>query len=199
MCLRRLRAAPNRPDELLAGPGCPGPAFHATNAPMTIVVFSGALLLLGIAVVAVAWPLLQERRGQYQDDLTAETLADPLTELQAERDAIYRAIKELRFDYQVGKASEADYQAFDAHLRGQAALVLKQIDTLKKAEADPALDASLEAEIAALRQVNGSGPGRPPVPVAVAADKGTLNFCPQCGHRLQAGDRFCGKCGAALS
>lgn len=168
---------------------------------MTVVVFIGALLLLGIAAAAVAWPLLQERRGQFQADLVAETQAeaDPLAALYAQRDAIYQAIKELRFDYQVGKVSEADYKAFDGQLRGQAAAVLKQIDEIKKAEADPVLDASLEAEIAALRQVNGSGPGRPPVPVAVAADKGTLNFCPQCGHRLQAGDRFCGKCGAALS
>ncbi len=116
--------------------------------------------------------------------------------LYAQRDSIYQAIKELRFDYQVGKVSEADYNAFNAQLRGQAVLVLKQIDALKKAEADPALDAGLEAEIAALRQVNGSGPARP---TPVAAGKAALKFCPQCGHRLQAGDRFCGKCGAALS
>jgi hypothetical protein len=167
---------------------------------MTVVVFIGALLLLGIAVIAVAWPLLQERRGQFQTDLAAEMLAeaDPLTALVAQRDAIYQAIKELRFDYQVGKVSEADYKAFDTPLRGQAAAVLKEIDTLKKAESDPALDASLEAEIAALRQVNGSGPApRPSTPVP--AGKSALNFCPQCGHGLQAGDRFCGKCGAALS
>lgn len=167
---------------------------------MTVVVFVGALLLLGIAVIAVAWPLLQERRGQFQTDLAAETLAevDPLAALVAQRDAIYQAIKELHFDYQVGKVAEADYKAFDAQLRGQAAAVLKQIDALKKAEIDPALDASLEAEIAALRQVNGSGPV-PRSPVSVPAGKVVLNFCPQCGQRLQAGDRFCGKCGAALS
>lgn len=167
---------------------------------MTIVVFVGALLLLGIAVLAIAWPLIQERRGVVDAELAIELLpaADPLLELHAQRDAIYQAIRELRFDHQVGKVSETDFAAFDAQLRGQAARVLQQIDELRQAEADPALDASLEAEIASLRQVNGSRPARPasqPVPAGQAGP----NFCPQCGQRLQAGDRFCGKCGAALS
>ena len=166
---------------------------------MTIVVFVGALLLLGIAILAVAWPLIQERRGVAAAELAADVLPadDPLLELQAQRDAIYQAIRELRFDHQVGKVSEADFAAFDAQLRGQAALVLQQIDAVHQAEADPALDAALEAEIAALRQVNGSGPAK--TALAVPAGKPALNFCPQCGHKLQAGDRFCGKCGAALS
>jgi hypothetical protein len=163
---------------------------------MTIVVFVGALLLLGIAVLAVAWPLIQERRGVVTAALAVEMLpaTDPLLELQAQRDAIYQAIRDLRFDHQVGKVSEPDFAAFDAQLRGQAARVLQQIDALHQAEADPALEESLEAEIAALRRVNGSGPVRP-----VPAGQAGLNFCPQCGHRLQAGDRFCGKCGMALS
>jgi NADH pyrophosphatase NudC (nudix superfamily) len=170
---------------------------------MTLVVFIGALLLLGIAVIAVAWPLMEERRGRFSVVQAGETLAevDPLAELIEQRDAIYQAIRELRFDHQVGKVSEADFTAFDAQLRGRAALVLQQIDALGQAEADPELDASLEAEIAALRQVNSGAPAGSArlAPVAVPAGKAALNFCPQCGHRLQAGDRFCGKCGAALS
>jgi hypothetical protein len=169
---------------------------------MVVIVVVGALLLLGIAVVAVAWPLVQERRNQGQAELALDALpeVDPLVDLYAQRDSIYQAIRELRFDHQVGKVSDADYKAFDSHLRANAAAVLKQIDALKKAEADPALDASLEAEIAALRQVNGSGPIQPVSPAALApAGKDSLNFCPQCGQRLQPGSRFCGACGAALT
>ena len=76
----------------VAGPGAARPGFLANKLNMTIVVFVGALLLLGIAVIAVAWPLLQERRGQFQTDASAETLleADPLVALYAQRDALYR-------------------------------------------------------------------------------------------------------------
>lgn len=177
---------------------------------MTIWVILGTLILLGAAVLAVAWPLLQERRGLSPAELIVDTLpeTDPLVELQEQRDAIYQAIRELRFDQQVGKVSEADYKAFDAQLRTQAARVLKQMDTLQLAEADPTLDAALEAEISKLRHVQGDVrpvssrpaqlPNAQPQPAMAVGNGATANFCSQCGQRTRAGDRFCGACGAAL-
>lgn len=167
---------------------------------MTLVIIVGALALVGIAAAAIAFPLLQERDDpesvEIMEDLAA--VSDPLVELEAQRDAIYQAIRELRFDSEVGKVSETDYNIFDAQLKAQAVAVLKEIDALQSAEADPMLDARLEAEIAALRHVNGNSPPKPmqrePVPAGAAA----INFCPQCGTKAQAGDRFCGKCGSTL-
>ena len=166
---------------------------------MTGIVVTGALLLLALAVFAVAWPLWQEQRGQAARDLAVEALplADPLLDLQAQRDAIYQAIRELRFDQQVGKVSSADYAVFDAQLRGQAAQVLKQIDSLVAAEADQDLHENIEAEIASLRQIKDRLPvSAPAVPPGSSA---ALNFCPQCGRRLQVGDRFCGACGVQIA
>ena len=119
---------------------------------MIFVIVLGALLLIGIAAVAIAWPLVQERSGmpEYAIGGEAAVVEDPLVELTARRDSVYQALRELRFDHQVGKVSEADYKVFDAQLKGQAVAVLKEIDGLKKAEADPELDAQIEAEIAAL-------------------------------------------------
>lgn len=177
---------------------------------MTILVIVGALLLLAAAVVVVAWPLWQERRGLSHAELVVDTLpeTDPLVELQEQRDAIYQAIRELRFDQQVGKVSETDYKAFDTQLRTQAARVLKQMDALQLAEADSVLDAALEGEISRLRHIKdevrplasrpAQSPDAQPQPAMAIGNGATANFCSQCGQRTRPGDRFCGACGAAL-
>ncbi len=164
---------------------------------MIFVIVLGALVLIGIAALAIAWPLVQERSGlpEYAIGGEAAVVEDPLVELTARRDSVYQAIRELRFDHQVGKVSEADYKIFDAQLKGQAVAVLKEIDGLKKAEADPSLDAQIEAEIAALRS-NGQAPNS--APAAEAGPVAPVNFCPKCGAKVKPGDQFCGKCGTAL-
>ena len=167
---------------------------------MIFVVVVGALLLIGIAAVAVAWPLVQERRGgpEFMGNGEAAAVNDPLVELTAERNSVYQALRELRFDHQVGKVSEADYKIFDTQLKGKAVTVLKEIDALKKAEADPALDIEIEAEIAALRHTNGHEPDASHGASPAAGQAVPVNFCPKCGAKSQLGDKFCGKCGATV-
>ena len=163
---------------------------------MIFVIALGALLLIGIAAVAIAWPLVQERSGMPEYAIGGDPAAidDPLVALSAHRDSVYQAIRELRFDHQVGKVSEADYKVFDDQLKGQAVAVLKEIDGLKKAEADPDLGAQIEAEIAALRS-NGQTLSSAPAEVGPVVP---VNFCPKCGAKVRPGDQFCGQCGTVL-
>jgi len=155
---------------------------------MTFVIIIGALILIGLAVAAIAWPLFKERNETAEGLLAEETASDPMAELLEQRDAVYQALRELRFDYQVGKVSEDDYRAFDAQLKTQAVATLKAIDALKQVEADSDLDSRIEAEITALCQVNG----------ADSAASAAINVCPQCGYSLRTSDRFCGNCGAVV-
>ena len=83
---------------------------------MTAFVIAGGLLLLVVAAVAIAWPLLRRQEEAPIHEIEPVQAEDPMMELLARRDSIYQAIKELQFDYEVGKVSEADYQAFDAQL-----------------------------------------------------------------------------------
>ena len=166
------------------------------------VVLVGAVVLLAVTFLALAWPLVSGgRRAEPAHAglaLQPEAAADPLAELSAERDSIYQAIRELRFDFEVGKVSEADYKAFDAQLRTQAARTLQRIDALATAETDPARAAQLEQEIAARRQT-ADPPAAEPDEALPASTATRPRFCPQCGQRLAGDDRFCGACGHAIA
>jgi len=137
-----------------------------------------ALLLSVAALVAVAYPVLQ-REGQLRP--RRSSAREELDELLAQREAAFQALRELRFDHQVGKITDEDFAAFEAHLKQSAARALQALDEWEAA-ADRDLDRALEAEIAARR----------------AALAGVGRFCPACGRPAAAEDRFCGGCGAAL-
>ncbi len=177
-----------------------------------------ALVLSVGALAFVVWPLL--KRGP------APVLVedDRLTELLGRKDAVLKAIKDLEFDYQVGKLSEEDYQVYDQRLRRQAVALLQQIEQVAPQSAD--VDAALEAEIAQRRRV--LEPPRPAVkpvlaPVAAAAavatpvpmgaqspavvvaagpvangtasGSGAPRYCTNCGTRLETHHKFCANCG----
>lgn len=113
---------------------------------MMWIAFAIAAVVALAALAWVAWPLL--RRGPAP--IMVED--DRLTELLGRKDATLKAIKDLEFDYQVGKLSAADYQVYDQRLRSQAMSLMRQIEQLAPQSA--ALDASIEAEIAQRRRVH---------------------------------------------
>lgn len=169
------------------------------------------LIAIGMAAAAailVAWPLIQAAQTRAPQPTGRDQVLD---ELLARREAALTAIKDLEFDYLVGKIEEADYQALDARLRSEAIAILKAIDQhtggdLREASvrrereiarkrrprvapqpAPPSLEAQVEAEIAALRRQ----PAHPGTRSAAAS-------CASCGAALDAADRFCRNCGAPV-
>ncbi len=87
------------------------------------------MLFASIAIV-VLWPLLQGRDKE-APVAEAENRTPPsaLAQLQARRDAILIAVRDLDFDYQTGKLTEDEYLAQRESLMQQGVDILKQIDS----------------------------------------------------------------------
>ena len=82
-----------------------------------------ALMLTAFAVVS--WPLLDSAKGSASQDAEPDAERE---ELLNERDSMYRAIKELDFDYELGNLSSQDYESLRERYRSRAAAVLSSLD-----------------------------------------------------------------------
>jgi hypothetical protein len=150
-----------------------------------------------LAIYFVVSPLLKAGRA------TLVVEDDKLVELLGRRDSIMQAIKDLEFDYRVGKISQEDYQRLDQRLRRQAIGLMQQIE--KVAPESASLDEQLESIIAQYRQT----PVAPAIGTATAAinDKPdalpspppTTRFCTECGKPVEAGHKFCAYCGTPIA
>jgi hypothetical protein len=137
----------------------------------------GAIFIgLAIAMVTAAYvaePLIRTQRKLAPSQ-------KPETNRKAEAEAEYRAtlnaIRDLDFDFQTGKVLQADYGALREHYAARGAALLKELDQFRAAPR-PASDDEWEAAIRARRKAQA---------------------CPACGRAYKPGDKFCGKCGAAV-
>ena len=91
------------------------------------------VVLLGGVVWLVGAPL---RRGVAEERDAAE--AGERAELEAEKEAKYREIRDAELDHRTGKLSDADWRAQDRALRGEAVEILRRLDELDPPERDPA-------------------------------------------------------------
>lgn len=87
------------------------------------------ILALGLVVLVVAWPFLRTGPGRAADR-DAERIADLL----AERDSVYRQIRELELDHRTGKLVTADFRVQDRALRARAIELLRALDELGAGE-----------------------------------------------------------------
>ncbi|MHB8381432.1 MAG: zinc ribbon domain-containing protein [Candidatus Binataceae bacterium] len=164
---------------------------------------AAAMIVAGVAMFVAAplagglLPSRGKRRGPDQIDALR---------LEHERGLAVQGLRELEFDREMGKLSDADYEALRATLENRALVAMQSIERLaSEIESAPVavvalapkppllVEASRRAEPPRPAQISTFGATRP----GGAASRG-VRFCPQCGTRTIADARYCGECGLAL-
>jgi hypothetical protein len=161
-------------------------------------------ILLGLSIIILAGAfVLQPLRGPGTTGLPVD--GRRLSELQAERDRILDALREVDLDSTMGKLLPEDYHVQREALAMRGAAVLRQIDEAGGSAQAPSRRGALgepEAGVAAAPRDAADG-AEAELEAAVLQLRTRLGesrdpFCSQCGARLQAGDRFCANCGAPV-
>jgi len=167
----------------------------------------GIVVLVGVALVLVLYPLWQQTR--HEVSFQANGSGQTLEEYEARYQAQLAAIKDLMFDYEMGKVSSEDYETFVTKAKLEAAEIRQHLDSLSVAPASNGINAALDAEIEALiTRLRHNAPA--------SSDDNTLEeevdaeiellkqtqpeaitgiICPNCNHVLQPDDAFCSRCG----
>jgi hypothetical protein len=108
-----------------------------------------------------------------QKDLPPAEVEPPTKHLEARKAQIYENLRDLQFEFRVGKLSDEDYQRTKAELQNELATVMMEIEKV----------AAGVRGVAAVQS-----------PIASAVKK-----CPHCGAKFDKALKFCGECGKAMS
>jgi len=151
-------------------------------------------LVIAVAVLVVA-TLLYTLFVRATDIPAAEPVS-PTRHLEERRAAIYENLRDLQFEYRVGKLSDADYQQTKLTLQKELAGVIGEIQQVVKASA-AATGPSTKAASAA---VSAKATPGPTAIAGTAADPVKAAYtCPHCGAEFPLPLKFCGECGKEMS
>ncbi len=148
----------------------------------------GCALLTVVAGFYVLTPLFKEPKGNLEVELLAETELDRLLNRKA---VVYTNLKDLEFEYKMGRLGDADFKRLEAGYKSEAASILQKLDQMG-VEKD--LDEKIEKDIAASKtRLFAKSEAKPAEAKAKPSGR-----CPSCGAALIAGKKFCADCGHQL-
>jgi hypothetical protein len=130
-----------------------------------------------IAIVVIVFVL-----GVRPTDLPEPEPVSPFTHLDERKAAIYENLRDVQFEYRLGKLSGDDYQLTKKDLQKELAAVMAEVDRVKlqlaggRGQAQPAAAPKAKAQ--------------PPAPDPLT--------CPHCGARFPQELKFCGECGKPM-
>lgn len=148
------------------------------------------LIISFVISLFVAFPLIKKfLRKDLMPSTTekTESTRENLINLQREREAVFGELRDIEFDYGLGKLDDKDYKDLKDRYRYKAAGILKKIEEyskLKSLQVDEFLDKEIEKEVLEYRNLR-------------VEDQNSL-VCNSCGEDVNV-DNFCSKCGAALN
>ena len=133
-----------------------------------IVVAAAVLLLAALFFVLFVRP----------QDVPEPEPVSPIQHLEDRKQAIYDNLRDLQFEYRLGKLSDEDYQQTKQALQRELAAVLAETeDTIKRL---------------------GLTPVRVPSKARKAPEP-AQTLCPHCGAKFPQALKYCGECGRAIA
>jgi hypothetical protein len=138
--------------------------------------------LVALAGYYVLIPLFKEPKGNLEVELLAETELDRLLNRKA---IVYTNLKDLEFEYKLGRLSDADFHRLEAGYKAEAAQLLQKLDQLG---VEKNIDEIIERDVATRRSKLFSSASPPASSIR----------CPACGNATIAGKKFCADCGHQL-
>jgi rRNA maturation endonuclease Nob1 len=124
-----------------------------------------------IAIVVIVFVL-----GVRPKDLPEPEPVSPFAHLDERKAAIYENLRDLQFEYRVGKLSDSDYQLTKKDLQKELAAVMAEVDRVK---------AQLGVKVQN-------------APAAKAVKVVDAFICPHCNARFEQELKFCGECGKPM-
>ena len=121
---------------------------------------------------------LQARLAMHARHAWPTAPENPFRHLEEVKTRIYENLRDLQFEYRLGKLSDADYQSSKLAVQKELGQILGEIDAVKQ---------RLAAEG---KTVATTSPGR---------KKPQSYVCPHCKATFKEALKFCGECGKAMS
>jgi hypothetical protein len=133
-----------------------------------------------IAIAVIAFILTVRPK-----DLPAPEPESPFAHLDERKAAIYENLRDLQFEYRVGKLSDEDYQSTKKDLQKELAGVLAEVDKLVGQASRPVQPPQAAP--------NGAKPSQAP-----GQKTPTPFLCTTCGASFEKDLKFCGECGKPM-
>ncbi|MFQ5788671.1 MAG: zinc ribbon domain-containing protein [Thermodesulfobacteriota bacterium] len=125
-------------------------------------------------------------------------MTDKWKKLTSQKESLYSALKDIEFDYGLGKLSKDDYEELKKTYKVKASTVLKQLDDIGKDSNITSLEEEVEKEINAIRKLKkerNENDNRIGYDINEEITQKIILNCEECGKEYSPQDNFCSQCG----